>query len=110
MFKAFVLSCLIILHVSQGEASGADSEEDQLTQSKEGIGSIGEPSDVGSVMIAGEVSVEDPVSREDASDDADGSVVRSKRYYGCGCFNCRCGTMMPATYAPCGGCCGCGYG
>ncbi|XGW04322.1 hypothetical protein V3C99_015465 [Haemonchus contortus] len=110
MFKAFVLSCLIILHVSLCEATGVDSEEYQPTQSKYGIGSIREPSDVGSDMIAGELSVEDQVSREDASGDADGSVVRSKRYYGCGCFNCGCGTMMPATYAPCGGCCGCGYG
>ncbi|KAK5964673.1 hypothetical protein GCK32_019567 [Trichostrongylus colubriformis] len=121
MSKALVFLCILALH-STRHVLGGDSEEHQPIESmSKGNGEDQENSlelewsSEDHSLAGSKVALNDQGSSEDAPDllvnDGDSAVVRSKRYYGCGCFNCNCATMVPATYAPCGGCCGCGgYG
>ncbi|KAK6029534.1 hypothetical protein OSTOST_04353 [Ostertagia ostertagi] len=115
-----IVFCILALQIAQYSALGDELDpvpiksQDDVDEHDSSIG-IALPSGGRSTAISGEVALRDQGSSEDApdllADDGDGVVVRSKRYYGCGCFNCNCATMAPATYAPCGGCCGCGgYG
>ncbi|PIO52983.1 hypothetical protein TELCIR_25702 [Teladorsagia circumcincta] len=120
MPRALIFVCILALHVTHYAVSGVETgpqliepngDVDEQDSSIEKVA----PSGGRPTAISGEVALRDQGSGEDApdllADDGDGLVVRSKRYYGCGCFNCNCATMAPATYAPCGGCCGCGgYG